>query len=67
MRDDLKLLQGTWTIASLKVDGQEMSNSMFADAQVVVKGDRFTTTGMGSCLQRPVDARCRLPILRKSI
>ena len=48
MRDDLKLLQGTWTLTGLKIDGQEMSNSMFADAQVVVKGDRFTTTGMGS-------------------
>ena len=48
MRDDLKLLQGTWTITSLKMDGQEMPDTMLAEAQVAVKGDRFTSTGMGA-------------------
>jgi uncharacterized protein (TIGR03067 family) len=48
MRQDLDLLQGSWTVSTLEVDGQAMPDAMLADARVVVKGDRFTTTGMGA-------------------
>ena len=47
MQDDLKLLQGTWTVTNLKMEGQEMPDEMVGDAQIVIKGDRFTSTGMG--------------------
>jgi len=48
MRDDLELLQGTWSVTSLEMDGQQMSGDMLADAQIVIKGKRFTSTGMGA-------------------
>jgi uncharacterized protein (TIGR03067 family) len=48
MRDDLELLQGTWSVTSLEVDGQQMSGDMLADAQIVIKGNRFSSTGMGA-------------------
>ena len=43
MKSDTASLQGTWNITALEVDGQ----SMDAAGQVVVKGDRFTSLGMG--------------------
>jgi uncharacterized protein (TIGR03067 family) len=43
---EMKALQGTWTIVSLELDGQKMEGS--PSGQVVVKGDRFTTTSMGA-------------------
>src|SRR5438874_2513203 len=46
--DDLKLLQGTWTITSLEVDGQAMPDYMLDNSRIQVRGDRFTTTGMGA-------------------
>src|SRR5664279_1970397 len=42
---DLELLQGTWNIVSMEMDGQKMSGG---SARIVVRGDRFTTTGMGA-------------------
>jgi uncharacterized protein (TIGR03067 family) len=48
MRDDLKLLQGTWSVTSLEVEGQEMPDSMLADARILIEGNHFTTTGMGA-------------------
>lgn len=44
MHPDLKLLQGSWNVQTLEVDGQ----SMPAGGQIVVKGGRFTSTGMGA-------------------
>lgn len=41
-------LQGTWKIVSLEIDGQAMPHG---DAQVVVNGSSFTTTGMGATYQ----------------
>ncbi len=38
-------LQGTWKVVSLEIDGQPMPAG---DAQVVVSGREFTTTGMGA-------------------
>ena len=48
MQSDLQLLQGTWSIRSLAIDGQEMPSAIFANAAIVVKGERFTSTGMGA-------------------
>ena len=48
MRPDLDLLQGSWTITALEVDGQKMPAAMLESARVVIKGKRFTTTGMGA-------------------
>jgi uncharacterized protein (TIGR03067 family) len=42
----LDLLQGTWTITTLEVDGQQMSAP--ENAQIVIKGNRFTSIGMGA-------------------
>lgn len=47
MNDDLDLLQGTWTVTALEIDGQETPPGLLASARVVIRGDRFTTTGMG--------------------
>src|SRR5437763_16911258 len=43
---DLELLQGSWRIATMEVDGQEMPGQMLAGSSIVVKGSRFTSTGM---------------------
>jgi len=48
MRDDLKLLQGTWSVTALEVEGQKMPESMLADAGITIEGNRFTSTGMGA-------------------
>jgi uncharacterized protein (TIGR03067 family) len=48
MPKDLDLLQGAWAVATLEVDGQTMPDAMVSDARIVIEGDRFTSTGMGS-------------------
>jgi uncharacterized protein (TIGR03067 family) len=48
MRDDLERIQGTWSVTSLEVEGQRMPKAMLANAAIVVKGKRFTSTGMGA-------------------
>jgi uncharacterized protein (TIGR03067 family) len=48
MDDDLKQLQGTWTVTSLEVEGQQMPDAMLSAAQIVIKGTRFTSSGMGA-------------------
>ncbi len=48
MTKDLERLQGTWSVKSLEVEGQKMPPSMLADAQIVIKGKRFSSTGMGA-------------------
>jgi uncharacterized protein (TIGR03067 family) len=48
MPDDLERLQGTWSIAKLEVEGQETPDAMLADASITIKGNRFTSTGMGA-------------------
>ncbi len=65
MRDDLELLQGTWHIASLEMEGQQTPDAMLADARVTVKGKRFTTTGMGTAYEGTLilDASARPPRL----
>ena len=48
MPQDIDLLQGTWTITTLEVEGQQMSAAMLENACITIKGNRFTTTGMGA-------------------
>src|SRR5437773_128405 len=48
MGRDLDLLQGSWTVTALEVDGQKMPAPMLADARIAIKGNRFTSTGMGA-------------------
>jgi uncharacterized protein (TIGR03067 family) len=47
MRQDIDLLQGSWTIASLELDGEKLPETMLADSLIVIEGNRFTSTGMG--------------------
>jgi len=47
MAKDLDLLQGSWSVTALETDGQKMPAEMMAGACIVVRGDRFTSTGMG--------------------
>ena len=51
MRQDLDGLQGTWNIVSLEMDGQKTPG---AGARIVVRGDRFTTIGMGATYEGTV-------------
>jgi uncharacterized protein (TIGR03067 family) len=48
MKNDLDLLQGTWTVSELEADGQKMPAAMLQTAQIVIDGNRFTSTGMGA-------------------
>jgi uncharacterized protein (TIGR03067 family) len=45
---DIDLLQGTWIISALEMDGQETPATMLGDARIVIKGGRFTSLGMGA-------------------
>jgi uncharacterized protein (TIGR03067 family) len=51
MRHDLDRLQGVWTVTSMEVDGQTMPAAMLAEARIAIKGNRFTSTGMGAVYQ----------------
>jgi uncharacterized protein (TIGR03067 family) len=48
MPDDLDLLQGSWSIAALEVDGQPMPAAMLGEARIAITGSRFRSTGMGA-------------------
>jgi uncharacterized protein (TIGR03067 family) len=48
MNGDLEKLQGTWNISALEVEGNSTPEAMLENAQVTVKGKRFTSTGMGA-------------------
>jgi uncharacterized protein (TIGR03067 family) len=48
MPQDLDLLQGSWSITSLLMEGQELPAAMFRNSFIVVKGNRFTSLGMGT-------------------
>ena len=55
MREDLELLQGTWSVSALAVDGQIMPEEMLTNARVVVKGGRFTSEGMGAVYKGTIE------------
>src|SRR5690349_21659353 len=45
MKKDTDILQGAWNIVTLEIDGRSMPTGV---ARIVLKGDRFTTSGMGA-------------------
>jgi len=45
MKSELQKLQGVWNVVALEVEGRSMTA---AGAQIVVKGDHFTSLGMGA-------------------
>ena len=47
MDQDLDLLQGTWTVTALEMDGEEMPAEMLDNARVTIEADHFSSTGMG--------------------
>src|ERR1035441_4910465 len=51
MERDLEMLQGTWTIVHLEMDGRKMSGGA---ARIVVRGNRFTTIAMGAAYEGTV-------------
>ena len=48
MKKEVSVLEGAWTIVSLEIGGQKMPAG---SARIVVKGDHFTTTGMGAAYE----------------
>jgi uncharacterized protein (TIGR03067 family) len=62
MPADLELLQGSWTVTTLEVDGQPLPASMLTNARIVIDGDRFTSTGMGAVYQ----GKLELPASKKT-
>jgi len=48
MPQDLDQLQGTWTVKSMKIEGQAMAEEMLGEARIDIAGNRFTSTGMGA-------------------
>jgi len=55
MPEDIDLLQGTWNVSALEVDGQKVPESMMGAAQIVIKGSRFTSTGMGAVYEGTIE------------
>jgi uncharacterized protein (TIGR03067 family) len=55
MKKDLDLLQGTWNIRELEADGQAMPAAMLQSAQIVIQGNRFTSTGMGAVYEGTIE------------
>jgi uncharacterized protein (TIGR03067 family) len=51
MGQDLEILQGTWNVVSMEMDGQKMSGG---GARIVVRGNRFTTIAMGATYEGTV-------------
>jgi uncharacterized protein (TIGR03067 family) len=45
MKDDLKRLQGTWTVTELEAEGRKMP---YSGSKIVLDGETFTTIAMGS-------------------
>jgi uncharacterized protein (TIGR03067 family) len=55
MTEDIDLLQGTWHVSALEVDGQKMDEAMLGAAQIVIEGNRFTSTGMGAVYEGTIE------------
>ena len=48
MASDLDLLQGAWSVESLELDGNSVDGGTLSEARIEIKGNRFTSTGMGA-------------------
>lgn len=48
MSKDSNLLQGTWRVTSLEIDGNTLSSHTYGASQITVAGNTFTTVSMGS-------------------
>ena len=59
LSSDLSKLQGTWRVAALRMDGRAIPPAEFARAEIVVTGDRFTSTGMGAVYDGTLQLRPR--------
>ena len=47
MATELDRLQGTWRVTSLETDGSPRPRDQLTDAAITVRGNRFTSVGMG--------------------
>jgi uncharacterized protein (TIGR03067 family) len=54
MRTDLDLIQGTWAVSELEMEGQTISGGMLSNARVEITGSRFSSRGMGSVYEGTV-------------
>jgi uncharacterized protein (TIGR03067 family) len=45
---DIDKLQGVWNIVSLEMEGQVVPTGALAGARISLRGNRFTTSGMGA-------------------
>jgi uncharacterized protein (TIGR03067 family) len=54
-KTDLDHLQGSWSVVSLEVDGQGMSQDMVSDGRIEVKGDRFRSLNMGAVYEGAIE------------
>jgi uncharacterized protein (TIGR03067 family) len=54
MRDDLDMIQGTWAVAELEMEGQTISGGMLSNARVEISGSRFSSRGMGTVYEGTV-------------
>lgn len=48
MKNSVSVLEGAWTVTSLEIDGKQMP---VGTARIVLKGDRFVTSGMGAAYE----------------
>jgi len=48
MQNDMDLLQGSWNVSELQMEGQTISGGMLSNARVVITGNRFSSVGMGA-------------------
>ena len=55
MLNDLEKLQGTWNVASVVIDGKQMPLDAADGPRVIVKGNRFTSIGMGAQYEGVLD------------
>jgi uncharacterized protein (TIGR03067 family) len=44
----MRVLQGTWNIVALEVDGSKMADGMIGGSQITLKGKRFSSVSMGA-------------------
>jgi uncharacterized protein (TIGR03067 family) len=55
MATELDKLQGTWRVASLETDGSTRPSDELTDAAITVRGNRFTSVGMGDAYNGTIE------------